>query len=321
MNNRRGSVALARKPIAEPRRHARHWKWRLSCGDCGEVEQVGQELNADRLTPRLIDHLSACENFPSRLQPVGAGVSLTTKLDQLNMNKIATTLTAAAFMATLSSTYAGDITGKISLKGTPPASPAVTVSDPNCGKTGKELPKSMPWYVVGKDGGLADVFVYLKEGVTSKPAASGTPVVLDQIGCVYTPYVVGCQTGQKILVKNSDKTLHNVHTTPTAAGNKEINKAQLPGGADLEFIYNTPEVFLRFKCDVHPWMFSYVGLVDHPYFAVTDANGNFTIKNVPPGKYTIEAVHRKSHPTGKGISSEIKVDGSGAKQDFVIEVK
>ncbi len=276
-------------------------------------------MNAPRRLARLIHHLSGCENFPSRLQPAGAGVSLPNE-KYIIMNKLIASTGTAALLASVASLHAGDIKGKITLKGTPAPSPAITITDPNCGKV-KEPPKNMPFYVVGKDGGLAEVFVYLKEGVTSKPAAPAAPVILDQIGCVYTPYVVGCQTGQKILVKNSDKTLHNVHTTPTAAGNKEINKAQLPGGADLEFIYNTPEIFLRFKCDVHPWMFSYVGLVDHPYFAVTDADGNFTIKNVPAGKYTIEAVHRKTHPTGKGITQEITVTDAGAKQDFVVEIK
>lgn len=234
------------------------------------------------------------------------------------MKKSVLTLTFAAVCASLSISQAADITGKITLKGTPPASPQLPF-DPACGKlhTG---PKNMPWYVVGKGGELADVFVYLKEGVTSKPAAPGSPVVIDQVGCEYAPYVAGAQAGQVVRVLNSDPLLHNVHPTPTVAGNKEMNRAQLPKGPALDHTFPNQEVFVRFKCDVHPWMFAYVGVVDHPYFAVTGADGSFTIKNVPPGKYTVEAVHRKSHPTGKGVSKEVNV-GADTKVDFVIEVQ
>lgn len=237
------------------------------------------------------------------------------------MKKLASFLAFAALAAAQSAAGA-DITGKVTLKGTPPPeTPISTASDPNCGKA-KPPPKQTRFYVVGKDGGLAEVFVYLKEGVTSKPAAPATPVVLDQVGCEYTPYVLGAQTGQKITVKNSDQTFHNVHPTPTVAGNKEYNQAQLPKGADLHFTWDKPEVFLRFKCDVHQWMFAYVGLVDHPYFAVTKEDGTFAIKNVPPGKYTIEAVHRKTHLSGgKGLTQEITVGPDGAKADFVVEIK
>ncbi|MGV3757767.1 MAG: carboxypeptidase regulatory-like domain-containing protein, partial [Verrucomicrobiota bacterium] len=123
----------------------------------------------------------------------------------------------------------------------------------------------------------------------------------DQVGCIYTPYIAGAQTGQTIEVRNSDPLLHNVHPTPAVQGNKEANKAHLAKSPPLLFRWDNPEVFLRFKCDVHPWMFSYVGLVNHPYFAVTDTNGNFTIPNVPPGAYEIELYHRKSGKTTKDI--------------------
>ena len=230
-------------------------------------------------------------------------------------------LIAAALVASIGSALAADITGKVTLKGTAPAETPITVTDPNCGKVKPPVSKTR-FYAAGKDGGLADVFVWLKEGVTAKPAPAASPVVLDQVGCEYTPYVIGAQTGQKINVKNSDQTLHNVHPTPSVAGNKESNRAQMFGGAPLEFAFDNQEVFLRFKCDVHPWMFSYVGVVGHPYFAVTDADGNFTIKGVPPGKYTVEAVHRKSHlKGGNGLAKEVTVDAGGAKADFVVEVK
>ncbi|HEY6168575.1 MAG TPA: hypothetical protein VI454_11085 [Verrucomicrobiae bacterium] len=237
------------------------------------------------------------------------------------MKHTASVLAATVLVASLGSALAADITGKITLKGTPPPETPITVTDPNCGKAKTPVSKTR-FYAVGKDGGLADVFVYLKAGVTTKPAPSATPAALDQAGCEYTPYVVGVQTGQKITVKNSDQTLHNIHPTPQVAGNKESNRAQMAGGPLLEFTFDNPEILLRFKCDVHPWMFAYVGVVDHPYFAVTDADGNYTIKGVPAGKYTVEAVHRKTHlKGGGGLTKDVSVDASGAKADFVVELK
>jgi hypothetical protein len=96
--------------------------------------------------------------------------------------------------------------------------------------------------------------------------------------------------------------------------------AQPAKGKDLEFKFDMPEVFVKFKCDVHPWMFAYVGVVENPYFAVTGKDGTFKIANVPPGKYQIEAVHRKSHPNGKGIVQEITVGPDGGKADFTVEL-
>jgi hypothetical protein len=93
----------------------------------------------------------------------------------------------------------------------------------------------------------------------------------------------------------------------------------MAGGPDLNFTYDKAETFLKFKCDVHPWMFSYVTVVDHPYFAVTDKDGNFSIKNVPAGKYTITALHRKAAPTGSDQEIEVKADG--AKSDFTLDAK
>jgi len=210
---------------------------------------------------------------------------------------------------------AGDVTGKITLKGTPPPEKPLPI-DPTCGKARGDfgLGAAQTRFYAVKDGALADVFVYIKGAKGSAPA---TPTVIDQKGCEYSPYVSGAMVGQKIVVKNSDPALHNVHPTPAVAGNKEYNKAQLPKGPDLEFSWENPEVLLRFKCDVHPWMFAYVGLVDSPFFAVSGADGSFKIAGVPAGKYTIEAFHRKS---GKPVTKEIEVGAGGATADFVIEV-
>ena len=225
----------------------------------------------------------------------------------------------AGFAAVLQVATAGNITGKVTLKGTPPPERETPLTaDAQCGKL-HSAPVKTRFYVVGADAGLADTVVLLK-GITGKSAgASAAPLIVDQKGCEYVPYVAVAQTGQKIVVKNSDPMMHNVHPTPTASGNKEDNKAQFPGGADLTFEFPSSENFLRFKCDVHPWMFSYITVVDHPYIAVTDKDGKFTIKDVPPGKYTIVAMHRKAALTG--VEQAIEVTADGAKSDFTLDAK
>ena len=224
---------------------------------------------------------------------------------------MATALAAAAHFAT-----AADITGKITLKGAPPEEKVLPL-DPMCGKL-HNAPLKTRFYVTDGKGGLGDVFVHIKSGLAgAAPAPAATPVVLDQVGCEYTPYVIGVQVGQKMKVLNSDPLLHNVHPTPIVEGNKEFNKAQLPNGPPIETAWLQAEILLRFKCDVHPWMFAYVGVVDHPYFAVSAKDGGLGMKNVPPGKYVIEAFHRK---TGKPVAKEVTVGANGAVTDFTIEI-
>jgi plastocyanin len=226
-------------------------------------------------------------------------------------------LTLAALAASSLAAFGGDITGKVTLKGEPAGELKLPL-DPLCKKTVKSgVTPTTRFYVKDASGGLADVFVYLKNVDATK--APEEAVVLDQKSCEYSPYVIGAQVGQTIKVLNSDPVLHNVHPTPKKAG-KEYNKAQLPNGPALTFSWDKPEVFLRFKCDVHPWMFAYVGYVEHGHFAVTKADGSFTIKDVPPGKYQIEAVHRKTHTKGVGIASEVTVTDQGGSVDFVVDI-
>jgi plastocyanin len=212
---------------------------------------------------------------------------------------------------------AGDITGIITLKGTAPAAKEITPikDDPNCAPLYPNgLPKTR-FYVVGANGELADVIISLKGVSGQSTGANAAPLTLDQKGALYTPQILAIQTGQKLIVKNSDTFVHNVHTKPAA--NPESNQVQMGGGADLTYTFDKPEPFLKFQCDVHPWMFAWVSVFDHPYFAVSGADGKFTIKNVPPGKYTLEAAHRKL-----GVqTAEIEVKADGAAQDFTFEVK
>lgn len=207
----------------------------------------------------------------------------------------------------------GVLTGKISLKGVPDPEKPLPL-DPSCGNLHKGAKPTTQFYVVSSDQGLADVFVYISKGMEGRHfLPPNNSLVLDQVGCVYTPYVAGAMTGQDIEVRNSDPVLHNVHPMPTVPGNREANKAHLPKAAPLHFKWDQPELFLKFKCDVHPWMFSYVSLVPHPYFAVTDAEGNYTLPEVPPGTYEIEFIHRKAGNFTQTVTitagATTKVDG------------
>jgi plastocyanin len=193
---------------------------------------------------------------------------------------------------------AANITGVITLQGTPPPEHTnnLIMQDPTCGQM-YSTPPTTHFYVVGKNGEFADVIVSLKDAdgkdITGKSTGpSQPPALLDQKGCLYAPQIMAVQTGQKLLVRNSDQCVHNVHTISTA-GNPEHNDAQMPGAPDLTYTFSNPEMFMTFKCDIHPWMFAWVSIFDDPYFSVSDPSGKFVIKDVPPGKYTIVADHRK----------------------------
>jgi hypothetical protein len=238
-------------------------------------------------------------------------------------------LTAIGVAALAQTASAADITGTITLKGTPGPEAKMDglKNDAACGKGLTEVPTTHHW-IVGANGELANVVVMLKGAGLAKAAdASTPPAVLDQKGCLYVPQIMAIQVGQKLLVKNSDPAtvpMHNVHITPTAGPNAEafatkISQPQMSGGADLTYDFPAAENFMKFQCDVHPWMFAWVTVVDNPYFAVTDKEGKFTIKNVPAGKYKIVAMHRKAAPTG--VEKDVDTTGGNATADFVLEVK
>jgi plastocyanin len=201
-------------------------------------------------------------------------------------------------LAATSVSQAADITGTITLTGTPPAEVPLTplMADPTCGPLHQDTPTTH-FYVVGKSGEFADVVVSLKDtsgnALTGKSTGASAPAVeLDQKGCLYTPQILAIQTGQTLTVKNADPCVHNVHIT-SKAGNTEHNDVQMPNGPDLTYTFDKPELFMRFNCDVHPWMFAWVSIFDNPYYAISGADGKFVIKDVPPGTYTVAAAHRK----------------------------
>ncbi len=224
-----------------------------------------------------------------------------------------------AVLAAVSTARSADIVGVVTFKGTPPAEKEITpiMDNPDCAAMYHGTPPTTHFYVVGPKGELADVVVSLKDVTGKSTGASAPPVLLDQKGCLYTPTILAVQTGQKINVRNSDTCVHNVHCTPTVPGNEEHNDVQMPGGADLTYTFPKPEMFLRFKCDVHPWMFAWVSVFDSPYFCLSDKDGKFTIKNVPPGKYTVEAAHRKLGTQ----TQDVEVKDSDVTVNFTFEAK
>jgi plastocyanin len=214
--------------------------------------------------------------------------------------------------------WAGDVTGVITFKGTPPAEKEITplMENADCAAAYAKAPTTH-FYVVGANGEFADVVVSLK-GVSGKSTgASAAPALLDQKGCGYTPSILAIQTGQKLTVRNSENCVHNVHSVPTVTGNIGHNDVQMAGGADLTYTFDKPEMFLKFQCDVHPWMFAWVSVFDHPYFAISGNDGKFVIKNVPPGKYTLVATHRKLGTQ----TQEIEVTDKEASANFTFEAK
>jgi hypothetical protein len=187
---------------------------------------------------------------------------------------------------------AGNITGKVLLDGAAPAPTVIkTASDPVCADVNKGDLKSETFVV--DNGGLENAFVYLKDGLGNKYIfdVPTEPVKLDQHGCRYIPHVLGVRVAQPLEIVNSDSTLHNVHGRPEA--NREFNFGEPVPGFKQSVTFTVPEVLIPFKCDVHSWMYAYLGVVDHPYFAVTADGGKFELKSIPPGTYTIEAVHEK----------------------------
>jgi plastocyanin len=146
--------------------------------------------------------------------------------------------------------------------------------------------------VLVKDGKVAGAFVYLKAGLGDRVFAIPTePVEIDQVGCLYQPRVTGAQVGQLVRFANGDPLLHNVHGTPTASPGWNMSLSRK--GAVRDIRIDKPEVMVSVRCDLHPWMQAWIGVVDHPYFAVTGPDGAFLLKDVPPGDYTVAAWHER----------------------------
>ncbi len=197
----------------------------------------------------------------------------------------------------------GTITGTVRFEGEPPARTAlVRDSDPYCQKVAK-----LTEDVVVTKGKLKDVLVRVQNGAAGTHAAASSPVMIDQKECMYAPRIVGVMTGQKLAVRNSDGTFHNVRGS--VRGKQLFNKPQPAKAADLA-LDSAPAAgdVLDIVCDVHPWMHAYAVVQDHPYFAVTGGDGAFSISGLAPGAYTLEAWH----PTLGMKTLKVKI-GTGKK--------
>jgi hypothetical protein len=193
------------------------------------------------------------------------------------------------------SSTAGTLTGKIVFTEKkparkPPARKPIDMSgEPACvaAHGGRAYDESV---VVNPNGTLANVFVYIKSGLEGKKfEIPATPVTIDQNGCWFRPRVMGIQTEQALRVTNSDPVTHNIH--PLARVNREWNHSQGQGDAPLARKFLKPEIMIRVKCNIHSWMRAFIGVVEHPYFAVSGTDGSFEIRNLPPGDYTVGAWH------------------------------
>jgi hypothetical protein len=185
----------------------------------------------------------------------------------------------------------GTIKGRVRLMGKSPGNAVIRMGvDPMCGKmnAGKQVVQEQ--VVVDAEGGLANVFVRL-QGSFPRTAVPTQPVGIDQRACFYIPRVVGVRVGQSLQIRNSDPMLHNLHSL--SAGGNGFNVGQPSAGMVYTFQPKEEEVMLRLKCDMHRWMTAYIGVVSHPYFAVSGTGGTFEVTNVPVGTYTIQTWHER----------------------------
>ena len=212
----------------------------------------------------------------------------------------------------------GKITGTIKLDGAAPHQKPIDMSkEPTCAQQHAAKPITTETVVAGANGGLANVVLYLSEGLSpaAASAAATQPVEINQKGCQYVPHVVALDQNQEMKVVNSDQTSHNIHPQPT--NNHEWNKSQPPGTAPFVVKWEAEEMAIPVKCNIHPWMHGYIAVVKGPY-AVSDDKGDFTINNVPPGNYTVTAWQETYAPQTQKVTV---TTGKPATADFTFKAK
>jgi hypothetical protein len=215
----------------------------------------------------------------------------------------------------------GTITGSVKLTGTAPHMKGIDMSkDPYCVGQHKDKPATLENVMVGSNGGLQNVVLYLSEGLNASAASvvSSEEPTFDQKGCMYTPHVMAVNPDEKFKVTTSDQTAHNIHPLPSpGTGNIGWNQSQPPGAPPIEKSWKNQEIAISVKCNIHPWMHGWHVVVKGPY-AITDDNGNFTIKNVPAGSYTVSAWQED---LGTQTAKVTVAAGSAAKADFTFKGK
>ncbi len=189
---------------------------------------------------------------------------------------------------------AGSVSGTIRFEGKTPTPIVIDMAqDPACGE-GSKTPNMTEQYIV-HDGRLANVFVYVKDGLGNRiymPAKA--PVVLDQKGCRYIPHVIGAMVGQPVEFRNSDRTMHNIHIVPPGSDdNTGFDISQAPMAGTEQHIFRNAGLMIPVRCNNHPWMEAFLNVVKSPFFAVSNAEGTYEIQGLPPGTYTLVAVHEK----------------------------
>jgi len=186
---------------------------------------------------------------------------------------------------------AGTVEGTVHYAGTPPKPIQIDMSqDPACTLG----PPNFTEGTVVHDGGFANVFVYVKDGLGNRIyAAPSQPVVVDQKNCRYIPHVIGVMVGQPVEWINSDPTMHNIHIMPTVPGNQPVDISQPPSQGNDQRTFHAPELMMAMRCNEHPWMQGFINVAANPFYAVSDTTGHYVIKGLPPGTYTLVADQEK----------------------------
>lgn len=205
------------------------------------------------------------------------------------------------------------LSGKITFDGPRPVRTVIQMAeDPKCTAMHAAEPLLSDREIVGEDGAIKDVFVYIKEAPEGNYPVPPEQLVLDQIGCQYVPHVFGIQIGQELSVQNSDPLLHNIRSFTRT--NRPFNNAQPEGAPPRIKKFGKVELSIRMKCDLHPWMTAFIFALDHPFFATTDESGAYAIHGLPPGDYTLVAWHEKY---GEQETAITIAEDEGTAADFV----
>lgn len=219
---------------------------------------------------------------------------------------------AAAPQSPVDAATAGNISGVVKFTGNKPKLPKLSMGADAFCKTAHSTDVLSEEVVINANNTLKNVYVYIKSGLSAdlKFPTPSTPVIFDQKGCMYSPHVAAVMAGQPLEVRNSDGVLHNVNARPTK--NQGFNFGQPVQGMKTNKTFANPEVMVPVKCDVHPWMSGYIGIQSHPYASVTGEEGSFSLNNLPPGEYEIEAWHEKYGTSTQKVTV-------GAKESKTIE--
>lgn len=198
---------------------------------------------------------------------------------------------AAPMESPVDAATAGHVSVAVTFSGPAPTVAEIDMSSEETCAAKHATQPTEQFFVQGSEGGLANVFVYVKEGLEDLQFPTpGTAVVLDQDGCTYRPHVLGIQAGQDLTIRNSDGLLHNINASPTE--NRPFNVSQ-PVNMDTDRSFSVSEVMIPVRCDVHGWMNAYIGVLDHPYYAVSAEDGSVSLEGLPPGEYVVEAWHER----------------------------